>query len=296
MNKLYKFQLSRTTAWSWHIILIVLIYLSAGCANISSVNHLHQAQQAFNNAASIENNSRFNFHDPLSQDNYNPIVDLNIVRSGYTAALEILRQMPDEEKNMLVKDRLWGVKLTLEGLTLWRLGKYEEAFKIIRLADENSDQIYPRDAAILTALPGLIKIDLAFQKILEVKDEGDEVKKEALKNITQRLVEIDNANPKTKWSAVHTLKKARAKVNKEHPVNSYLIQSQLIAYRNYKVAYTSMSTHNSVPDNQYRREAMYNLHELKLLLKELQTKDNIISKLVGYWEKLCNIEAVERPL
>ncbi len=295
MNKLYKFQLSRTTAWSWYIILVVLIYLSAGCANISSVNHLHQAQQAFNNAASIENNSRFNFHDPLSQDNDNPIVDLNIARSGYTAALEILRQMPDEEKNMLVKDRLWGVKLTLEGLTLWRLGKYEEAFKIIQLADENSDQIYPRDAAILTALPGLIKIDLAFQKILEVKDEGDEVKKEVLKNITQRLVEIDNADPKTKWSAVQTLKKARAKVNKEHPVNSYLIQSQLIAYRNYKVAYTSMSTHNSVPDNQYRREAMYNLHELKLLLKELQTKDNIISKLVGYWEKLCNIEVVERP-
>ncbi|MHC4270234.1 MAG: hypothetical protein ACYSTS_17480 [Planctomycetota bacterium] len=291
MNKFYKFQLSRTTTWSWYIILVVLIYLSAGCANISSVNHLHQAQQAFNNAASIENYSRINFHKPLSQDNYNPIVDLNIARSGYTAALEILRQMPDEEKNMLVKDRLWGVKLTLEALTLWRLGKYEEAFKIIQLADGISDQIYPRDAAILTALPGLIKIDLAYQKILEVKDEGDEVKKEVLKNVTQRLVAIDNADPKTKWSAVQTLKKARAKVNKEHPVNSYLIQSQLIAYRNYKVAYTSISTHISVPDNQYRREAMYNLHELKVLLKEL----NIISELVGYWKNLCNIEVKERP-
>ncbi len=294
MNKFYKFQLPKTTAWSWYIILVGLIYLSSGCASISSVNHLHQAQLAFNNASSIENKSRFNSSDPVSQDNTNPIVDLSVARSGYVAALEILRQMPDEEKNMLIKDRLWGVKLTLEGLTLWRLGKYEEAFKITQLADENSDQICSRDAALLAALPGLIKIDLAYQKILEVKDADDEVKKKVLRNATQRLVEMDDANPKTKWSAVQNLKDARAKVNKDHLINSYLIQSQLSAYRNYKVAYTSISTHKSVPDNQYKREAMYNLHELEILLIKLQ--NDINGKLVGYWEKLCNIKAAERPL
>ena len=295
MNKFYKFQLPRTTAWSWYIILVGLIYLLSGCVNISSVNHLHQAQQAFNNAASIENKSRFNYSDPVSQDNDNPIVDLNIARSGYVAALEILRQMPDEERNMLIKDRLWGVKLTLEGLTLWRLGKYEEAFKIIQLADENSDQIYSRDAALLTALPGLIKIDLAYQKILEAKEADDEEKKNVLNNVTQRLVEMDNTKPKIEWSAVQTLREARAKVNKEHLVNSYLIQSQLSAYRNYKVAYTLISTHNSVPDNQYKLEAMYNLNELKVLLSKHRIIDKNIGKLVGYWGKLCNIEAAERP-
>jgi hypothetical protein len=262
------------------------------------VNHLHQAQQAFNNAASIENKFRFVPHEQISNDKINPIMELSVARSGYAAALVILRQMPDEEKQMLVNDKLWGVKLTLEGLTLWRLGKYEEVLKVIDEANnESTDQIYPRDAALLIALPGLIKIDLAYQKILEVKDANNIEIKKVLKGVTLRLVEMDDTKKRIEWSAVQHIKEARRKVNKLHPVNSYLIQSQLAAYRNYKVAYTSISDddHKSVPDkSMYKKEAKYNLHDLQVLITKL--KDSATSsKLANEWGGLCNIKPEERP-
>jgi hypothetical protein len=264
------------------------------------VNHLHQAQQAFNRAASIDNKSRFEPHEIVGQDkvNLNPIMDLNVARSEYAAALVILRQMPDEEKQMLINDKLWGVKLTLEGLTLWKLGKYEEVFELIDWADNKAtDQIFPRDAALLIALPGLMKIDLAYQKILEAKDKDNNKKKEVLEDVTNKLVKMNAVDKPTIWSAVQYIKKARAKVNKAHPVNSYLIQTQLSAYRNYKKAYTSISDseHISVPDtSMYKKEAKYNLQDLQVLITKLKDSANS-SKLVNEWGRLCNIKPEKRP-
>lgn len=298
MNKSFKYPFSRIPAWSYYIILVGIIYLSAGCANITSVNHLHQAQKAFNNAAEIENKSRFVPDELIGKDKVNLVMELSAARSEYAAALVILQQMPDEEKQMLVNDKLWGVKLTLEGLTLWRLGKYEEVVKIIDRAEkESKDQIYPRDAALLTALPGLIKIDLAYQEILEVKGEDNTQKKKVLDDLTKRLVEMDGTKKRVEWSAVQHLNEARGKVNKAHSVNSYLIQSQLAAYRNYKVAYTLISDedHKSVSaDSKYKEEAEYNLHDLKALITKL--KDSVTSdKLVDQWSIRCNIRPEIRP-
>ncbi len=297
MNKNLRYPLSRLKTLSWFIILVGIIYLSTGCANIKSVNHLHQAQQAFKNAASIENKSRLFPYDQINGEKVNPIKELSVARSGYAAALVILQQMPEEEKNVLINDKLWGVKLTLEGLILWRLGKYEEVFKIMDTVDsESADQIYPRDAALLTALPGLMKIDLAYQKILDVIDADNTQKKNVLDDVTPRLVEMNGNKERIEWSAIQHINEARGKVNKAHSVNSYLLQSQLAAYRNYKKAYTSIKdgNHISVPDtSMYKKEAKHNLHDLQVLITKL--KDSKTSgKLVNEWGRLCNIKPEKR--
>lgn len=137
---------------------------------------------------------------------------------------------------------------------------------------------------------------LLNQKILEVKEANDTAKKDVLKDVTPRLVVMDDTNKRIKWSAVQHINEARRKVNKLHPVNSCLIQSQLAAYRNYKVAYTSISDedHKSVhAESKYKEEAKYNLHDLQVLITKL--KDSATSsKLVNEWGILCNIEPKER--
>lgn len=74
----------------------------------------------------------------------------------------------------LEEDGLRGNALTLRALAQWRLGLYDKARAT---ADEGrrtaGRQIHPRDAALLAALPGLIKNDQAYQKILPVPAERE---------------------------------------------------------------------------------------------------------------------------
>jgi len=298
MTKSYKISFLRMKALIWYLILAVLICLTSGCLTINTVNHLRQAQETFNKAASIENQSRF---DPKKETDLNANIEssegLTSAQSGYAAALVILRQMTDEEKDALKKEKLMGVKLTLEGLILWRLGKYEEALDITdQVEGQAKDQIYPRDSIIINALPDLIKIDLAYMMIREAKYSNNEEKKKVLKDVVPLLVEMDETKAKRHWSAVQHIKAVRQKLNKNHPIQSYLIQAQLAAYRNYKVAYTSISgsTHKNVPDNKYKKEASYNLKDLEVLITTIEGSETS-GKLKRYWGMRCNIKPEERP-
>jgi len=297
MTEFYRISLLRVKALSWLLILTIVLCLPSGCLTISSVNHLRQAQETFNKAASIENQSRF---DPKKETELNANIKssegLTSAQSGYAAALVILRRMPDEEKEALKKEKLMGVKLTLEGLVLWRLGKYKEALDITDQVERDAKgQIYPRDSIIIRALPDLIKIDLAKTMIQEAEYSNNEEKKKVLNKVVPLLVEMDTTKASRHWSAVQHIKAIRQKLNKTHPIHSYLIQAQLAAYRNYKVAFTSISdsSHKFVPDDdKYKKEASYNLKDLEVLITKLE-KPEISAKLKRYWAIRCNIKPEE---
>jgi hypothetical protein len=247
-----------------------LVTLAAGCAD---VNRLREAQDSFNQAAAAENALRF---DTKAAD---ATASLASVRSGYASALLSLEKLDHDKKieAQLRNDQLLGTALTLKALVQWRLGQSSNAIVTAGLARQNAgDQIYPRDLAVITALPGLVKTDQAYDKILRTNT--------PLSDIEDLLV--------GDHGAVADIQNARAKVDRDHPVQVYLLQAQLAAYRNFMVALDRLQTHAIVPaDHPARANANAQLKELNRLLK-LQRAGDPGQTLVEYWVELC---ALDRP-
>jgi tetratricopeptide (TPR) repeat protein len=238
--------------------------LVAGCA---SVNRLREAQDSFNQAAAAENAARF---DANPSDT---AASLASVRSGYASALLSLGKLEPKDQQSLQQDGLWSTALTLKALCQWRLGQYDQALTAANEAlNTSTNQVYPRDAALLGALPGLIKTDQGYSKILTNAPFAD----------IQALLTGDNG-------AVANLQSARALVDKDHPVQIYLIQAQLAAYRNFQVAQDRLNNHVPLdPGHPARTNAVAQLKELDRLLK-VHKPGASGQELVTYWQKLCGL-------
>lgn len=262
---LYRSWFERTIKYTPIIAAAVLI---AGCVNI---NRLREAQDAFNQAAAAENALKF---DTSAHD---AVASLGGVRSGYASALLSLEQLNGANQRKLQADGLWGTALTLKALTQWRLGMFDQALATAQQARESaSDPMYPRDRAVLAALPGLIKTDQAYNKILS---------KASLADVKALLI--------GDTGAVANLNSARQQVEKEHPVQLYLIQAQLAAYRNYQVALHRLSSPPATveADDPALLNANAQLKELDHLLTA-QNAGEAGEKLVEFWVQLS---ALDRP-
>lgn len=250
------------------ISIALLLTLAAGCA---SVNRLREAQDAFNQAAAAENALRF---DAKPSDAIGGLVS---VRSGYASALLSLGKLAhSKDEAQLRKDGLWGTALTLKALSQWRLGQFDQAIATAQLARETAgSQIYPRDLALITALPGLVKTDQAYDKALRT-------------NTT--LAEVEGLLIGER-GAVANIQSARGQVDKDHPVQVYLIQAQLAAYRNFQVAFDYLKQHQeTVPaTHPARAAANEQLKELRRLFT-LEQRGQAGLDLINYWVVLCTLD------
>jgi hypothetical protein len=257
---------------SWRTLralsIAALITLAAGCAD---VNRLREAQDSFNQAAATENALRF---DTKVTDA--STTGLGSVRSGYASALLSLEKLENsKDQTQLRNDGLWGSALTLKALTQWRLGQFDKAIATAELARQNAgDQMYPRDLAMITALPGLVKTDQAYDKILRTNT--------PLSDITDLLV--------GDHGAVADIQNARGRIDRDHPVQVYLLQAQLAAYRNFQVALDRRQNHATVSTNNPAfADANAQLKELNRLLK-IQNAGTSGQDLVDYWRQLCGLD------
>ena len=245
----------------------VLGLLVAGCA--TDVNRLREAQDSFNQAASAENALRF---DRKASD---ALASMGAVRSGYASALLSLENLSSKDEAALRQDGLWGSALTLKALTQWRLGQYDRAIATAEQAKQSaSDQMYPRDRALIAALPGLVKTDQAYNKIL--------LTNAPLSDIKALLV--------GEHGAVADIQKARQQLDREHPLQIYLIQAQLAAFRNYQVGTDYLGNHSTVTaDDEARVKANSQLKDLDRLLRTQGPE--LRSNLVNYWVQLCILDS-----
>ena len=198
----------------------VIGLLLTGCAG---VNYLRDAQSAFSEAARLENQLRTSATTTIEA---NDLLLESEIRAGYASAIASIAKLDSGQIASLKSDKLWGVVLTIKALSYWRLGEYDEMEKIAEQAQGIEDQIYPRDRALLMALPGLRRVDEAHAIIaadIGGKDRAEEtkIKEERLKTV-ERLVKNANA----------ILNEARQSVSEEHSVRSYLLQSELGGYKN----------------------------------------------------------------
>ena len=244
--------------------------LAAGCA---SVNRLREAQDSFNQAATAENTLRLNSTQPLTSGSDAPAT-WSSARNGYASALLSLGKLQPADERGLRQDGLWGTTLTLKAVCQWRLGQFQQALDSAAEAQKTAgDQIYPRDRAVLAALPGLIKTDQAYQKILASQSSNNPA---LLAEIESLLVGPNGG--------VANIQAAREQVDKDHPVQVYFLQAELAAYRNFQVAHFRLRSHASVPtDHAARATANAHLKELDAMVKSQPGGQD----LVNYWSRLC---------
>ncbi len=146
----------------WVLAAFAAIVLSA-CATPSA---LRDAQDAFSRAAEIDNRSRTGMFavteaaQPLNRD------------AGYAAVIERIDGMTSRERSHLENDHLLGNALTLRALSLWRLGRFDDArAAAAEIGKLDPAQLAARDEALVDALPALIMIDEAYAKTVRAPRE-----------------------------------------------------------------------------------------------------------------------------
>ena len=262
----------------WVFLFLALLFTVAGIG-CAQVNHLREAQDAFNQAAHAENALRFN---PVPNTEAASLSAA--ARTGYASVLVSLDRLDPQEISRLKGDKLWGNVLALKALTQWRLRLYPQAKKTVTAALQLPvDELHPRDRTLMTALPALIRIDQVHHFIsLRERNENEEISKNDF-----------DANIRTPLlNATSILDEARRLVAPDEPIQIYLIQAQLAAYRNLKIGYRKFSPEgrDSVP-GAVKNEAQDRLQDLSDVLLATIGSGDERSNLLLYWHKLIGLNA-----
>jgi hypothetical protein len=264
MNR--KPHLNRSLIWNQAIRLFSVALLTLLVTGCVSVNRLHEAQDSFNQAAAAENAARLDANPSAAA------ASLVSVRAGYASALLSLAKLEPKDEQSLQQDGLWSTALTLKALCQWRLGQYNQALDSANAAQTTTtNQLYPRDRALLVALPGLIKTDQAYAKIFS--------------NAPMAEVEALLTGPN---GAIADIQNARALTDTNHPVQIYLIQAQLAAYRNFTVALERLRHTTVPPDSSPRSNAIVQLRELDHVAR-VNSSDPAQQNLAVFWGHLIGI-------
>ncbi|HKX63119.1 MAG TPA: hypothetical protein VJS65_14765 [Verrucomicrobiae bacterium] len=231
----------------WRVVCLALLLSLIGACQ--SVNRLREAQDAFNQASTADMRTAFGANATIDETvDTDAVGQWANVRNQYGAALISLNRMNAKDERLLRDEKLWGAKLTLEALCHWKLGNYEKALEVARDAQE-TDQLFPRDRAVLQALPGLVMTDYAF----DLRPEAEAAKREFTasanekeklargKAFTNLVVKIESLTVKAD-GAVDLIQTGRSPnlIEDTHPAHVYLIQAQLAAYRNFRKGYELM--------------------------------------------------------
>lgn len=224
--------------------LIVLLSLCYSCAQL---NYLDQAQNAFTQGATLESNLSFSESALLGQ----PAAAGNQAMSLATPDLCYRLAYAQVNKALLKEDKLKadGVLVNahaLRALSAWKLGLHaqaSESAKAAKIALQDSEVPLPREAAMMTALEGLIFADQAYAAMQKLKLEhqsrttntGSAEGLNTMANIRQQY-EIDivsNGGTGKIDKALAILDNAKKEVAGRADIQSYLIMSQLAALKTW---------------------------------------------------------------
>jgi hypothetical protein len=266
--------------------LLIALTLLAACGG---TNHLRDAQRDFSEAARLENKTRF--QAPSAPDAGAELGTSVEIQNLYAGVLLSLDRITSQDKARLQADGLWGSVLSLRAMTYWRLGQFDKALKAADdMTDEVGDQALPRDAVMMAALPGLIRVDESnlHDEIRAFKRQPDT--KAKIEAAFDRLTALTIAD---KTGAIAIIQRARNGMNdKDHPVHIYLIQSQLAAYRNYQSGY-QLKNQDLVPSSDPAKTTAEDLlKELKRLLAADKSTDGTVDEaIITKWVDLTKLSA-----
>lgn len=228
-----------------HFKLIVL--LLSLCASCAQLNYLDQAQNAFTQGATLESNLSFNEPTLLGQ----PAAAGSQAMSLATPDLCYRMAYAQVNKALLKESQLKadGVLVNahaLRALSAWKLGLHTEASasaKAAKIALQDSEVTLPREAAMMTALEGLILADQAFAAVQKLKLEhqnrnSNPGNTEAL-NIMAKIRQqyeadiVSSSGTGKIDKALAILDNAKKEVAGRADIQTYLIMSQLASLKTW---------------------------------------------------------------
>ena len=146
----------------YSFFLFTLLLLLSACAPY--LTHYNTAQENFNEAATLDNELKLK----VSDENFELLSPESQVQIKYLTALNSIEKVLRGNASQLQQDGLLASAYTIKALSEWKVERYDASITTARnglaaLAKAKSAgmKAMPRDAAILTAIPGLIKADQA---------------------------------------------------------------------------------------------------------------------------------------
>ena len=184
--------------------------LAASCSTlkVEHASKLQEAQDIFNVAAEMELELKSNPSDG------GIIAPITRIDANYRTAHAMLSSLIQEQKEAMSADSLLGTAYTLKALIEWRLGEFNASINTSKEANIHGVHTYPRDKALLNALPSLIKNDQARQ-FMDSQMATYSTVEELLKGSVSGLNELTNTDPMM------------------NSMRLYLLTSQLSALKNW---------------------------------------------------------------
>ena len=178
------------------------------------VNHLRDAQAAFNEAAAAENAARLR-----------PLDEPMPVATGYAAVVAAISKLEGDADavRQLQKDRLYANALVLKSMAYWRLGRYDEARDVAARISKELDA-ESRDTVFVNILPALIGNDQAHAFIYQ-GPAAPRSKQDRLNRVETLLNDAER-----------TIDGAARGLHADHPMQAYLAASGLATMRNLAAA------------------------------------------------------------
>lgn len=272
---------------------IVAVAMALGACG--QTGRLRDAQAAFDSAATVEDTLRLKSLIDLDKWDASLVEITARANAGYATTINTIDSFSDREIDGLRRDKLWGVALTLKALAYWRLGNYDGALQAARDAGAlPQDELMPRDRAIVAAVPALVRNAQGFAIIQRTTcapqstDPADPCAKErqALLDESHRLLR----------DAIDIYGKAGAQVPPFHPVQAYLLQGQLIAYRNLLTAENRLRFKGAQPSDRDTNSARCHLARLRQVLERNSTtpdSDPAIDRYMAVWAKAAVVSPSE---
>lgn len=151
------------------VLSIALIALSScsavqKVANVEHVAAVEEAQVVFNNATEqeIELMSASATDDDRAEK-------MSGVIANYNTALVTVSSLIQNQRDALEEDNLLGQAYTIKALSEWKTGKSTQALSTIDEASNSGVTFLPRDNALMSALPSMIKSNEA-KELMDEKE------------------------------------------------------------------------------------------------------------------------------
>ena len=278
-----------------------------------------RAQTAFSQGAAIETRERFADAQVELPSNFfyfndfyptTSTADPNRPASAYYADALNEAQAALKGKKQLSKNLALDNTYAIQALSLWRLGKYNEAKEVAAIAvplleKNDGDESDFRDLAMMQALPGLINIDESYTALEQIQTLGKaltetedaEEQREAYEQIktlfnNHYLSDDDGAPSVTRGLAI--IERAITNAEDENAVSLYLRNAQLAGIDNWGDAFqvvflSARRLDNNPADGTWVMEGRDTYKDLlKAYMAKLEASlpDGQANKLYQYWTRI----------
>ncbi len=201
-----------------------------------------------NKAAQLETTNLTTLEDLYKGEKPVSLTDTSSINLYQKASENIGKALNKPSKLKTADFNLMGNAICLQSLSEWRLGNNNEALskqkKALEELEQKPSRTSPddeRDLAMMTALPALVDLEMAYDsmkmlqrqlgdKVAAVKEGTEEEKKAVFDQLQahyRQFITSDDAESGVLVQGLKHLEKSKAKADPKHPVQSYLLLSQL---------------------------------------------------------------------